>query len=63
MGPYERYRISGKYNVNSEEFGQIHGGAFPKEDNPNTPSLLITKAIGKRAKASLLDTSTKFLYA
>ena len=39
--------FSGSYEVNSEGFGLLFGGAFgPKEDNPYTPSFMVTKANG-----------------
>jgi len=42
--------FSGSYEVNSEGYGLLFGGAFPPKDSDFTPSFMITKVKGKQLK-------------
>jgi len=54
--------FSGSYEVDSEGYGLLFGGAFgPKEDNPYTPSFMVTKANGAKVTEIYLILPQNFI--
>jgi hypothetical protein len=54
--------FSGSFEVNSEGFGLLFGGPFgPKEDNPYTPSFMVTKANGVKVTEIYLILPQNFI--
>ena len=61
-GTGEPAEFSGSYEVSSEGYGLLYGGAFgPKEDNPYTPSFMVTKANGVKETEIFLILPQNFI--